>query len=104
VRVGGAGVGVRVGVGVLVGSGVWVGTAVCVGVDVGVAVGLIVRASIGVTDAVTGEMAVGNTATGVAFDAGPHAANSKIPKHAAILLFRTRGLIFTLLFIRSHFT
>lgn len=82
----------------MVGLGVLVGVAVCVGVGVGVAVGVGVEVRVGVADAVIGGVAVGNIATGVAFGAGTHAAN-KIPKHATILLFRTRGLIFPLLFI-----
>jgi len=88
VRVGGAGVGVRVGVGVLVGSGV------SVGVGVGVSVGFDVEVRVGVADAVTGEAAVGNTATDVAVEPGPHAVNNKRLNHTTVLPLESRSFIF----------
>jgi hypothetical protein len=78
---------VKVGIGVAVGVGV--------GVSVGVAVGVGVRVGVAVdvAGAVIVGIAVGNAATGVAVEAGPHAANNKTLKHAAKLLVESRDFI-----------
>jgi len=72
-----------------------VGVAVCVGVDVGVPVGVGVKARVGVTEAAAVGVAVGSTITGVAVEAGPHAANNKRPKHITTLLLESRSFIFS---------
>jgi len=87
-------------VGVLVGSGVLVGVAVCVGVGVGVAVGGGVEVRVGVVDVVTTGVDVGNTATDVAVEADPHAANSKKLKHTAMLPVESTSFVF--IFPHSH--
>jgi len=75
--------------------GVAVGVAVGVGVGVGVAVGVGVEVRVGVAGVVTVGVAVGNTAAGVAVEAGPHAANSKMPKHTMTMLLGSSGFTFT---------
>lgn len=93
-RVGGAGVGVRVGVGVSVGSGVSMGVAVCVGVGVSVGTGVLVGTDVADAVGEGASVAVDNTATDVVVEAGPQPTNNKTLKHATALLVKSRGFIF----------